>query len=84
MPATEADDYSRDDEHGLDAADEVMELSDSSPCKRSVKHEPAEREGDLASLLLAKEAFMLDKIVPETEDGDFPFFERVLLANPKV
>ncbi|KAL0709338.1 hypothetical protein Bca4012_016316 [Brassica carinata] len=84
VPATEADDYSRDDEHGLDAADEVMELSDSSPCKRSAKHEPAEREGDLASLLLAKESFTLDKIVPETEDGDFPFFERVLLANPKV
>ncbi|KAG2313183.1 hypothetical protein Bca52824_024740 [Brassica carinata] len=31
-----------------------------------------------------EEPFSLDKIVPEVEDSDFPFFERVLLANPKV
>ncbi|KAG2315102.1 hypothetical protein Bca52824_018224 [Brassica carinata] len=73
-----------DDEQALDADKEVMELSDSSPCKRTEKHKPVESEGDLVSLLLAKEPFSMDKIVPEVEDSDYPFFESVLLANPKV
>lgn len=71
-----------DDEQIMVGDKEVMELSDSSPCKRSEKHKPAEREADLGSLLLAKEVFNFEKIVPEVEDNDFPFFESVLLANP--
>lgn len=58
--------------------------SDSSPCPRSEKHEPAEAEANLASLLLAKEPFSVDQIVPAVEDIDFGYFEKVLLANPKV
>ncbi|KAG2287028.1 hypothetical protein Bca52824_046632 [Brassica carinata] len=58
--------------------------SDSSPCPRSEKHEPAETEANLASLLLAKEPFSIDQIVPAVEDTDFGYFEKVFLANPKV
>ncbi|CAF1853997.1 unnamed protein product [Brassica napus] len=58
--------------------------SDSSPCPRSEKHEPAEAEANLASLLLAKKPFSIDQIVHAVEDIDFGYFEKVLLANPKV
>ncbi|CAN6994473.1 unnamed protein product [Brassica oleracea var. botrytis] len=64
--------------------EQVMELSDSSPCQRSEKHKPVEREAELASLLLAKEPFTMDKIVPTAEDTDYRFFENVLIGNPKV
>ncbi|KAG2333717.1 hypothetical protein Bca52824_004897 [Brassica carinata] len=73
-----------EDEEAVEVDKEVMEVSDSSPCKKMEKHKPVESEGDLASLLLAKEPFSMDKIVPEVEDNDYPFFESVLLANPKV
>ncbi|CAN6873624.1 unnamed protein product [Brassica oleracea] len=63
---------------------QVMELSDSSPCQRSEKHKPVERKVDLAALLLAKEPFTLEKLVPTVEDTDFRFFENVLVGNPKV
>ncbi|RID52928.1 hypothetical protein BRARA_G00358 [Brassica rapa] len=63
---------------------QVMELSDSSPCQRSEKHKPVEREAELAALLLAKEAFTMEKFVPTVEDVDQAFFETVLLENPKV
>ena len=62
----------------------MVELSDSSPCPRSEKHKPVEREADLAAILLAKEQFTMDKLVPEVEDPDYAFFESVLVANPKV
>ncbi|CDY19479.1 BnaC04g11200D [Brassica napus] len=62
----------------------LVELSDSSPCPRSEKHKPVEKEADLASLLLAKERFTMDKLVPEVEDPDYAFFESVLVLNPKV
>lgn len=58
--------------------------SDSSPCPRSEKHEPAEAEANLASLLLAKEPFSIDQIVPAVEDIDFGYFEKVLIGNPEV
>ncbi|XP_033146922.1 uncharacterized protein LOC117133909 isoform X2 [Brassica rapa] len=64
--------------------EQVMDLSDSSPCQRSEKHKPVEREAELASLLLAKEPFTMDKIVPTAEDTDYRFFENVLIGNPKV
>ncbi|KAL0813987.1 hypothetical protein Bca101_070430 [Brassica carinata] len=58
------------------AGEETMvELSDSSLCPRSEKHKPVEKEADLAALLLAKERFTMDKIVPEVEDPDYAFFE---------
>ncbi|RID62775.1 hypothetical protein BRARA_E01823 [Brassica rapa] len=63
--------------------EQVMDLSDSSPCQRSEKHKPVEREAELASLLLAKEPFTMDKIVPTAEDTDYRFFENVLIGNPK-
>ncbi|KAF2545823.1 hypothetical protein F2Q70_00020140 [Brassica cretica] len=63
---------------------QVMELSDSSPCQRSEKHIPVEREADLAALLLAKEQFTMEKLVPTVENTDFRFFENVLVGNPKV
>nr|VDD43125.1 unnamed protein product [Brassica oleracea] len=67
------------------AGEETMvELSDSSLCPRSEKHKPVEKEADLAALLLAKERFTMDKIVPEVEDPDYAFFESVLVVNPKV
>ncbi|KAL0760220.1 hypothetical protein Bca101_076370 [Brassica carinata] len=50
---------------------QVMELSDSSPCQRSEKHKPVEKKVDLAALLLAKEPFTLEKLVPTVEDTDF-------------
>ncbi|KAL0800312.1 hypothetical protein Bca101_055487 [Brassica carinata] len=59
-------------------------LSDTSPCPKSEKHQPAEDEAHLASLLLAKEPFSLLQICPAVEDGDFGYFEQVLLANPKA
>ncbi|KAH0904051.1 hypothetical protein HID58_043554 [Brassica napus] len=62
----------------------MVELSDSSPCPRSEKHKPVEKEADLAALLLAKERFTMDKLVPEVEDPDYAFFESVLVLNPKV
>ncbi|CAN6925198.1 unnamed protein product [Brassica oleracea] len=62
----------------------MVELSDSSPCPRSEKHKPVEKEADLAALLLAKERFTMDKLVPEVEDPDYAFFESVLVPNPKV
>ncbi|CDY07501.1 BnaC06g15630D [Brassica napus] len=62
----------------------MVELSDSSPCPRSEKHKPVEKEADLAALLLAKERFTMDKLVPEVEDTYYAFFESVLVANPKV
>uniref|UniRef100_A0A0D3BSG8 Ubiquitin-like protease family profile domain-containing protein n=2 Tax=Brassica oleracea var. oleracea TaxID=109376 RepID=A0A0D3BSG8_BRAOL len=62
----------------------LVELSDSSPCPRSEKHKPVEKEADLAALLLAKERFTMDKLVPEVEDPDYAFFESVLVLNPKV
>nr|VDC95978.1 unnamed protein product [Brassica rapa] len=52
---------------------QVMELSDSSPCQRSEKHKPVEREAELAALLLAKEAFTMEKFVPTVEDVDQAF-----------
>ncbi|CAN7015098.1 unnamed protein product [Brassica oleracea var. botrytis] len=58
--------------------------SDSSPCPRSEKHEPAEAEANLASLLLAKKPFSIYQIVHAVEGIDFGYFEKVLLANPKV
>ncbi|KAF3540898.1 hypothetical protein F2Q69_00021497 [Brassica cretica] len=64
--------------------EQVMELSDSSPCKRSEKQKPLEREAELAALLLAKEPFTMEKLVPTTEDTDFRFFENVLIGSPKV
>ncbi|KAF2600562.1 hypothetical protein F2Q68_00009701 [Brassica cretica] len=64
--------------------EQVMESSDSSPCQRSEKHKPVEREAELASLLLANEPFTMDKIVPTAEDTDYRFFENVLIGNPKV
>ncbi|KAH0925575.1 hypothetical protein HID58_017831 [Brassica napus] len=63
---------------------QLMELSDSSPCQRSEKHKPVEREAELAALLLAKEAFTMEKFVPTVEDVDQGFFETVLSENPKV
>ncbi|KAG2265366.1 hypothetical protein Bca4012_077269 [Brassica carinata] len=63
---------------------QVMELSDSSPCQRSEKHKPVEKKVDLAALLLAKEPFTLEKLVPTVEDTDFRFFKNVLVGNPKV
>ncbi|CAN6824142.1 unnamed protein product [Brassica oleracea] len=62
----------------------MVELSDSSPSPRSEKHKPVEQEADLAALLLAKERFTMDKLVPEVEDPDYAFFESVLVVNPKV
>ncbi|CAN6824108.1 unnamed protein product [Brassica oleracea] len=62
----------------------MVEFSDSSPCPRSEKHKPVEKEADLAALLLAKERFTMDKLVPEVEDPDYAFFESVLVVNPKV
>lgn len=59
-------------------------LSDTSPCPKSEKHQPAEDEAHLASLLLAKEPFSLVQICPAVEDADFGYFEQVLLANPKA
>lgn len=64
--------------------EQVMELSNSSPCQRSEKHKPLEREAELAALLLAKEPFTMEKLVPTTEDTDFRFFENVLIGSPKV
>lgn len=64
--------------------DELVELSDSSPSKKAEKHKPAEREAELAALLLAKEPFDLSKVVADVEDSDYPFFESVLVANRKV
>ncbi|WZZ15960.1 hypothetical protein YC2023_109049 [Brassica napus] len=63
---------------------QLMELSDSSPCQRSEKHKPVEREAELAALLLAKESFTMEKFVPTVEDVDQGFFETVLSENPKV
>ncbi|KAF3494726.1 hypothetical protein DY000_02054102 [Brassica cretica] len=63
---------------------QVMELSDSSSCQRSEKYKPVEREADLAALLLAKEPFTMEKLVPTVEDIDFRFFENVLVRDPKV
>ncbi|WZZ79281.1 hypothetical protein YC2023_099853 [Brassica napus] len=63
---------------------QVMELSDSSSCQRSEKYKPVEREADLAALLLAKEPFTMEKLVPTVEDTDFRFFENVLVGDPKV
>ncbi|CAN6899205.1 unnamed protein product [Brassica oleracea] len=60
---------------------QVMELSDSSSCQRSEKYKPVEREADLAALLLAKEPFTMEKLVPTVEDTDFCFFENVLHLN---
>ncbi|CAN6879918.1 unnamed protein product [Brassica oleracea] len=54
---------------------QLMELSDSSPCQRSEKHKPVEREADLAALLLAKEPFTMEKLVPTVEDTYFRFFQ---------
>lgn len=62
----------------------VTDLSDSSTCPRSEKHKALEAEANLASLLLAKEPFSLDKIVPEGEDVDYGYFEKVMVSNPKV
>ncbi|KAF3529258.1 hypothetical protein DY000_02039018 [Brassica cretica] len=73
-----------DEEKMLAREETMVELSDSSPCPRSEKHKPVEREADLAALLLAKEQFTMDKLVPEVEDPDYAFFESVLVANPKV
>ncbi|CAN7003749.1 unnamed protein product [Brassica oleracea var. botrytis] len=67
-----------------DGSEMITCSSDSSPCPRSEKHEPAEAEANLASLLLAKEPFSVDQIVPAVEDIDFGYFEKVLLANSKV
>ncbi|KAG2248131.1 hypothetical protein Bca52824_087759 [Brassica carinata] len=79
------DESDESDEEKMLAREETMvELSDSSPCPRSEKHKPVEREADLAAILLAKEQFTMDKLVPEVEDPDYAFFESVLVANPKV
>ncbi|KAL0685619.1 hypothetical protein Bca4012_052467 [Brassica carinata] len=67
-----------------DGSEMITCSSDSSPCPRSEKHEPAEAEANLASLLFTKEPFSVDQIVPAVEDIDFGYFEKVLLANPKV
>ncbi|KAL0743174.1 hypothetical protein Bca4012_084687 [Brassica carinata] len=64
--------------------EKVTYLSDSLPCPRSEKHRPAESEADLAALLLAKEPFSIGQIVPEAEDNDFVFFQKVFLSNPEV
>ncbi|KAF8054192.1 hypothetical protein N665_1341s0008, partial [Sinapis alba] len=78
-----SDEESESDEKDNDE-DKVLDVSDSSPCKTTEKHKPVEREEELAALLLAKEGFSLDKLVPETEDSDYQFFESVLIASPKV
>ncbi|CDY62074.1 BnaC06g41470D [Brassica napus] len=67
-----------------DGGEMITCSSDSSPCPRSEKHEPAEAEANLASLLLAKEPFSIEQIVPAMEDIDFGYFEKVLLGNPEV
>ena len=79
------DESDESDEEKMLAREETMvELSDSSPCPRSEKHKPVEREADLAAFLLAKEPFTMEKLVPTVEDSDFRFFENVLVGDPKV
>ncbi|WZZ26194.1 hypothetical protein YC2023_009595 [Brassica napus] len=72
-----------DEEKMLAREETMVELSDSSPCPWSEKHKLVEREADLAALLLAKERFTMDILIPEVEDPDYAFFESVLVANPK-
>nr|VDD24541.1 unnamed protein product [Brassica oleracea] len=67
-----------------DGGEMITCSSDSSPCPRSEKHEPAEAEANLASLLLTKEPFSIEQIMPDVEDIDFGYFEKVLLGNPEV
>lgn len=69
--------------HTPDAPAAVTCLSDS-PSKLSERHQPVEIEADLASLLMAKEPFSLDKIAPDSVDSDYEFFEKVLLFAPKM
>ena len=58
-------------------------LSDS-PTELAPKHVPVADEEELAALLLAKSPLALQEMVPLIEDVDYPFFERVLQANPKA
>lgn len=52
--------------------------------KTTEKHKPAELEAELAALLLGKEPGDMEKVVADVEDGDYPFFESVLIANRHV
>ncbi|KAJ4902576.1 hypothetical protein Rs2_16527 [Raphanus sativus] len=64
--------------------DKAVTCISDSPSKLRARHKPVEAEADLAALLLAKEPFRLEKIVPFELDPDYVFFEQVLLSGPKV
>lgn len=51
---------------------DVMDVTDS-PITRSVCHEPAAQEEELAALLLGKNPYDVSDIVPFNEDCDYPF-----------
>ncbi|CAH8328528.1 unnamed protein product [Eruca vesicaria subsp. sativa] len=62
---------------------EVEDVSDSL-APSQVKHRPGEEDEQLAALLLAKDQYTFPDMVPFYEDCDYPFFEKVLTANPSV
>ncbi|CAH8361451.1 unnamed protein product [Eruca vesicaria subsp. sativa] len=59
------------------------DVSDSSTPRTEV-HKPVEEEEQLAAVLLAKDQIAVPEVVPMLKDSDYPFFERVLKANPEV
>lgn len=59
----------------------VYFVSDSPPGSRPERHKPDEREGQLASLLMARDPYNVVEIVPLEVDSDFGFFQSVLQSN---
>uniref|UniRef100_M4FF05 Uncharacterized protein n=1 Tax=Brassica campestris TaxID=3711 RepID=M4FF05_BRACM len=77
------DDLTDEDAAEVKEGSGTVVLSDS-PTEVAPKHVPVADEEELAALLLAKSPLALQEMVPLNEDVDYPFFERVLQANPKA
>lgn len=77
------DDLTYEDAAEVKEGSRTVVLSDS-PTEVAPKHVPVADEEELAALLLAKSPLALQEMVPLNEDVDYPFFERVLQANPKA
>nr|VDC98359.1 unnamed protein product [Brassica rapa] len=77
------DDLTDEDAAEVKEGSGTVVLSDS-PTEVARKHVPVADEEELAALLLAKSPLALQEMVPLNEDVDYPFFERVLQANPKA
>ena len=77
------DDMTDGETEHKDGESRVTVLSDS-PTPTTARHIPGPEEEELASLLMEKSVHDLADMVHVIEDRDYPFFERVLQANPEV